>query len=169
MSGCAIGPDGQLLDASQITFYNDVDDDVPISGPGSIVTPAVARPGSPTAKIAGSRRPHRVVRPSTKARDPNNTESSIKRKSDNEPTAPRVLRKRKTSHAKFRTIDNDDSNSDYDGDEYSPSVNPEVSADDNHYEDSNSGHAGDTDIENDDSESAYASTRAMGDADRAVS
>jgi hypothetical protein len=169
MSGCTIGPDGQLLDASQITFYNDADDDVPISGPGSIVTPPVPRPGSPTAKIAGSRRPHRVLRPSTKARDPNNAESSIKRKSDNEPTTSRVPRKRKTGRAHFKTInDDDDSNGDSDGEEYSPSVNPADDHNEDHYEDSG-GHVGDTDVENDDSESAYASTRAMGDADRSVS
>ena len=26
---CAVGPDGQLLDASQIQFFHDVDDEIP--------------------------------------------------------------------------------------------------------------------------------------------
>ena len=29
--GCAIGPDGELLDASEIVFFNDPDDDEPIA------------------------------------------------------------------------------------------------------------------------------------------
>jgi len=32
-AGCAIGHNGKLLDASQITWYNDADNDTPISAP----------------------------------------------------------------------------------------------------------------------------------------
>ena len=28
---CAVGPDGQLLDTSKITWYNDPDDDMPMA------------------------------------------------------------------------------------------------------------------------------------------
>ena len=42
MSGCAIGADGQLLDASEIEFFNDVDDDMPISGLSNLPDEAVA-------------------------------------------------------------------------------------------------------------------------------
>jgi hypothetical protein len=48
-TGCAIGQKGNLLDTLEITFYNDVDDDMPISGP-SILTASVAqsKPGPST-------------------------------------------------------------------------------------------------------------------------
>jgi hypothetical protein len=36
--GCAQNPDGSLRDASEIEFFNDVEDTVPISGPSSSAT-----------------------------------------------------------------------------------------------------------------------------------
>jgi hypothetical protein len=88
MSGCAIGADGQLLDASQIQFFNDVDDVAPISGPSNMSTTATqtaaARPihplftgtHSPAHNVAGSRCTAHVSQPSTKACDPDNAEWS---------------------------------------------------------------------------------------------
>jgi hypothetical protein len=40
MSGCTVSKDGQLLNADQIQFYNDPNDDFPISGPGHPLTAA---------------------------------------------------------------------------------------------------------------------------------
>ena len=84
--GCAEDQDGCLLDATEIVWYNDADDDIPIapssSGAtkGSSCQPSAATAttldkyfaSSPTKKIAGSRRSTHVMRPSTKATDPNN-------------------------------------------------------------------------------------------------
>jgi hypothetical protein len=77
MAGCAVGPDGTLLNASQIIWFDDSDDVVPILGPSLLKPSPLPRPASrsPSPIIAGSRHPHRVLRPSAKARDPDNLES----------------------------------------------------------------------------------------------
>ncbi len=84
MSGCAIGADGCLLDASEIEFFNDVDDDTPISGPSNLpkrparpVHPLFTGIHSPALKVAGTRCTTHVSRPSTKVRDPDNAEGSV--------------------------------------------------------------------------------------------
>ncbi|KAI0038376.1 hypothetical protein FA95DRAFT_1613436, partial [Auriscalpium vulgare] len=88
---CAVGPDGRLLDASEITFYNDPDDENPL--PASItssMTPSSApavnafdiltcktaaqHPAAP--KVAGARRSGRVSRPSGRVRNPDNAAST---------------------------------------------------------------------------------------------
>jgi hypothetical protein len=57
---CAVGPDGQLLDASQIQFFNDGDDDTPLpssrltvssASDASTVLPRGPRTRIPAAKI----------------------------------------------------------------------------------------------------------------------
>ena len=71
---CAQGPDGHLLNADQIVWYNDADDDTPIAPPSSGATNASSGPltrepsaasattlnkyftPGPTQKVAGSRR-----------------------------------------------------------------------------------------------------------------
>ena len=72
MSGCAIGPDGTLLDASNIVWYHNADDDTPISAPPASAPRSDL--GPPVSKIAGSRRPQRTLRLSTKAHNPNSAE-----------------------------------------------------------------------------------------------
>ena len=76
MSDCAIGKDGQLLDASEIVFYHDPDDDTPISGPPASKGLVTVRLGPPAQILAGSRCPQRMLHPSTKVHDPNNVESA---------------------------------------------------------------------------------------------
>ena len=49
MSGCAVAPDGSLLDASEIEFFNDVDDNVPTSHPTSSCSLAAAASSSSIA------------------------------------------------------------------------------------------------------------------------
>ncbi|KAJ7829842.1 hypothetical protein B0H13DRAFT_2213484 [Mycena leptocephala] len=102
--GCAQNPDGSLRDASEIEFFNDVDDTVPISGP----SPSASRPVHPLftkvrpfERVAGVRRssPHprrssRTSRPSARAKDPNNAEAMAitttrKRKADDISTTSR--------------------------------------------------------------------------------
>jgi hypothetical protein len=82
--GCAQGPDGELLDASEITWYNDADSDEPISSSkhpaansGSSLHPrhsvtTIDHFFPPLQEISGSRRSARIPRPSTKSTDPDN-------------------------------------------------------------------------------------------------
>ena len=76
---CAVGTDGKLLDASQIVWYNDAEDSVPITpatvqaAPRTSSTPKAATlhaffktgtTGTPAVLVAGARRSSRVSRPS---------------------------------------------------------------------------------------------------------
>jgi len=89
MSGCAVAPDGSLLDASEIEFFNDVDDDVPISHPAPQCRLAAAASTSsiastvntldsffssrsPAAKVAGVCRTACASSPSAWIIDPDN-------------------------------------------------------------------------------------------------
>jgi hypothetical protein len=86
MAGCALGPEGNLLDTSQILWYNDSDDVMPILGPSLLKASPLPHPPShsPSPIIAGSCCTRQVLHPSAKARDPDNLESCIlvaKRKS----------------------------------------------------------------------------------------
>jgi hypothetical protein len=78
--GCAQGPDGCLLDASKITWYNDPDDSEPLP------TTSRTMHASPVTKIAGSRRSGRSLQPSARIRDPENaaTPLLLKCKPDND-------------------------------------------------------------------------------------
>ena len=83
---CALGTDGKLLDASQIHWFNDPDDDEPMA---SVSTSSTTQ--CPMAQVAttldsfitnvppAARRSTRAPRPSTKAIDPNNV-INLKRK-----------------------------------------------------------------------------------------
>lgn len=148
---CALAADGTLLDAEDITFYNDPDDDIPL--------PARPRPNgrtlhafftgadAPAVMVAGSRRSARVSHPSKRLVDPDNVEraSSSKR-----PRTRKILEH--DSEVEADDSDVDDGDKEVEG----SAVN------------SNDG-AGNTDMELDDeTEEAYASTKAMGDADREV-
>ncbi|KAJ6573228.1 hypothetical protein B0H10DRAFT_2105571 [Mycena sp. CBHHK59/15] len=80
--GCAQNPDGSLRDASEIQFFNDVDDQHPISGPlpartsSSGIHAFFTGAARPVGKVVGSRRSSRTSRPSARVTDPNNAEGS---------------------------------------------------------------------------------------------
>ncbi|KAF7326553.1 hypothetical protein MVEN_02608500 [Mycena venus] len=118
--GCAQNSDGSLKDASQIIFFNDVDDEHPISGPQSStprpLAPIFAPKGKPLGLVAGSRRPSRsprrsgrISRPSARLVDPDNAEvpqpataaTAAKRKAANNPSTaiPRKLPRVSTAAA----------------------------------------------------------------------
>lgn len=78
--GCAQNADGSLRDAKDIDFFEDRDDEHPISGPtasSSKVHPFFTGSAKPVGKVAGSRRSARKPQPSNRLTDPNNAESSV--------------------------------------------------------------------------------------------
>src|ERR1700722_6741464 len=88
-SGCAEGPDGHLLDASEITWYNDPNDSEPLP------TTSRTTRASPVPKTAGSRCPKRTLQPSAQLRDPENTamqSSRLKHKPDGDTSARKTKR-----------------------------------------------------------------------------
>jgi hypothetical protein len=147
---CALGLDGALLDAEHIAWYNDPDDTVPLPAPakppGQALHVFFSGAAAPAVLVAGSRRSARVSHPSKRLVDPDNAEraSSSKR--------PRT-----------RKILVYDSEVEGDGDVVEDMEDVEelaVGSDDA---------TGDTDVDLDDeAEEAYASTKAMSDADRKV-
>jgi hypothetical protein len=181
MSQCAIGADGQLLDASEIQFFNDVDDDTPISGPSNLPTPSswpihplFSGIHSPALNVAGSRRTARVSRPSTKVHDPDNAEGSgVAKRKATASSGRRNMRKvvidtdiesggdgntntdAQSNHTLGAATPDDQNATTEDGEsEYPPPIEADDSGD------------GDSAIAAD---MAYAQTKAMGDADRLVS
>ena len=76
MSNCAIGPDGSLKDASEIEWFNDADDEQPISVPVAKVSNPLhlffTGTAAPSVFVAGARRSARVPRPSMRILDPDN-------------------------------------------------------------------------------------------------
>jgi|ERR1700722_2155124 len=88
--GCAQGENGELLDTSKITWYNDADNDHPMppssamATRGSSVTTLDREPSAmtlerffknatPVKKVAGACRSAHIPHPSTKVTDPKNT------------------------------------------------------------------------------------------------
>jgi hypothetical protein len=76
---CALNADGTLKDASEITFFNDPDDEVPLPQPSSSTTSAkdafsiLLKAGrTPATVAAGSRRSGRPSKPSARIRDADN-------------------------------------------------------------------------------------------------
>ncbi|KAG1908156.1 uncharacterized protein F5891DRAFT_973648 [Suillus fuscotomentosus] len=72
---CALNPDGSLKDASDIKFYNDPDDNIPLPNvPSSSNTfPVLLKAGcTPAIVVAGSRRSGRPSKPSARIRDADN-------------------------------------------------------------------------------------------------
>ncbi|KAJ8457093.1 hypothetical protein ONZ45_g18454 [Pleurotus djamor] len=117
MEACARDADGNLLPASQINFFHDPDDPVPISGPDADTQPAgssrrssVDRPPPPihplfsnatrAQVVGGARRASgRTLRPSARLIDPNNAEvqsGTGKRKAGD--TSPSLTRRRIFRH-----------------------------------------------------------------------
>ncbi len=82
---CAVGPNGNLLDASQIVWFNDPDDDKPMAP----ATSSTAQPqvsvmmlDSYITKVPAVHQSTRAPHPSTKAINPNNI-MALKRKPSN--------------------------------------------------------------------------------------
>ena len=152
MSDYAVGPNGNLLNASDIVWYNDPDDVAPISTPRGLSNQ------SPSPKIAGSHRPPRAVRPSIKASDPNNTKSTKVRKCKPEGTQGTRRVSRKVAQANTRRSSDDEHtvpvSADSDNSEHSADTHPEQDDQDN---------AG-----NVEANAAYTATKLMGDTDRQV-
>jgi hypothetical protein len=167
--GCAQDADGNLLSPSKIKWFNDVDDETPISG--ATVAPASCLSTSSKLKPAtlmryfasadltapGARRSGRATRPSTKVIDLDNAEShgfsatsGVKCKAN--PAGDMQ------QHRRVRTVTEgtDDEGSYGDDSQNEDDVEPTEKAT--------------TDEEDlDDPEASYASTKALGDADREVS
>src|SRR5437870_4787210 len=85
--GCARGTDGLLKDASDIDFYHDPNDSVPLlrvsaSGnpPQNAFSHLLSAGKAPTVKIAGTRHTSRISKPSGKLRDVDNISASTSRK-----------------------------------------------------------------------------------------
>jgi hypothetical protein len=116
---CAVGSDGKLLDASQITWYNDPDDDEPMAPTTAATTTAVQRNLSATTldsflskapaaeNMAESRRSTRAIRPSMKVVDPDNA-MALKRKPSRSTTAKPARRLRQVSPSPDLTDSNDE-------------------------------------------------------------
>ena len=139
---CAVAPDGTLLDASQILWFNDPDDDKPMVTATSLTAqhhvPATMLDSFFTKVPPAARRSTRAPRPSTKAIDPNNL-MALKRK-------PSI-----TAMAK-------------------PSCHPHHNSPDCEEDKATEPELTDTDDDNSvDPDAAYKETKALGDADREVS
>ncbi|KAF7372131.1 hypothetical protein MVEN_00072000 [Mycena venus] len=91
---CAVGPDGQLLPASEIIFYNDPDDDHPLPPVKTSSTKATN-----ITEFFQRRSSSRISRPSARVSDPNNAESALKRKAPWDLDQPRSFARAHTSHA----------------------------------------------------------------------
>jgi hypothetical protein len=160
---CAVGTDGKLLDESEIVWYNDAEDSIPIapftqrpsdSAPSTSSAPKATtlhtffKGGStPAIFVAGGRRSSRVSKPSKRILDANNAEPA------HAETSKRARIARKKAESESDPEDSDASESE-----------DEASA----IHASNAG--ADTDVEMDSitAEDAYALTKAMGDQDRKV-
>src|ERR1700722_11939833 len=125
--GCAQGPNGELLDASQIEWYHDPDDHLPMApssatesraqdpianvateGTEMTVMQSSCQPSAatlnkffsnvpPAEKTAGSRRSGHALRPSAKVADPNNV--ALKCKSSSNPGSHPCYRAHHAHHA----------------------------------------------------------------------
>ena len=142
---CAVGSDGNLLDASQIVWFNDPDDDQPIAPTFSSaqhqasVSRTVTTLDSfvtkvPPAACQSTHAPH----PSTKAIDPDNI-MALKRKSSNTEAG------KPSSHPRHASPDHEE--------DEATEPDPMDGEDDNLV----------------DPDAAYEETKALGDADREVS
>jgi hypothetical protein len=137
---CALGPDGKLLDASQIKWYNDADNDEPMASATTSSTTqhqAMTTLDTFITKAPAARRSTHAPRPSTKAIDPDNV-MNLKRKPSNmatgKPSRPR--------HTSPDREEDDETEPDPTDPEDDDPVKPDI---------------------------AYEETKALGDADREVS
>jgi hypothetical protein len=179
MPGCTVASDGTLLDESQIDFYNDPDDDVPISGPHhapstsssvssmcSSTLDAFFTSREPAAVIAGVRRTSHTSKPSARARDTTNAL-----------LAPSTHQKRKAEgvakprHVTRKVVQDSDGSAELsDSEDRSGFAKASDNEDtDAAYDDAGEDAGEATDVGDDDAITAYEMTRAMGDHDREVS
>ena len=171
---CAVAADGSLLDASQIIFYNDPDDETPLpkdpnSESNSATTSTHLHPffrGDPApSKIAGSRRSTCVARPSARITDPNNLEASVTRKRSATVTTSAEGSLRAARRAKLTGSDEEsEDDNELDVAEVYTGDDNDVGTSDAMTEEEGVGDS--TDVEH--AEEAYCTTKAMGDADRQV-
>jgi len=160
---CALAPDGNLLDASEIVWVNDPDDLMPtahiqqagvdttaLPPKSSVSNPFFRGDPPPAVMIAGSRCSACVPRPSKRALDPDNVER------------PDVLKRPCPSRQKHVVeSDSDEHDEDCLGDDNRNGTDTEGGIE----TDIDSEVA---DIDSESVEEAYATTKAMGDADREV-
>ena len=159
MPGCAIGPNGNLLNAEDIQWYEDVDSSEPINlatTPSSSITTAntstTIHPffhGVATACHSG-----RMTHPFNRITDPDNAVATHKHKASCSMAAGRRINHKVTVNDKGSSDGSETS-------DYEPDVAelPAASSDKD---------AGETEQDKD-TDISYASTKAMGDADHEVS
>ncbi|KAJ7767712.1 hypothetical protein B0H16DRAFT_1453332 [Mycena metata] len=128
--GCAQNFDGSLRDAADIVFYQDRDDEHPISAPAASSSTRKIHgfftgATKPVGKVAGSRRSARTSQPSGRLTDPNNAESSVsagKRKA-----APTAATSRQPKVARRSAATPSDSEPDSEGED--PAENSDAAED----------------------------------------
>ena len=147
----ALAADGTLLDASQIVFYNDPDDDIPLptgsNNSESALVPVVSS------------------RPSARALDPNNLEASVTRKRSATMTVSKDDSVRAARRAKVSMgdeVEDEQDRDDLDDEEVDEEVQESMG-------DEEAETAGSISTDNEEAEEAYTATKAMGDSDRRVS
>ncbi|KAF8433262.1 isoprenoid synthase domain-containing protein [Boletus edulis BED1] len=100
---CAVGPDGQLLDASQIQCFHDLDDEIPLLPVPSTSLKLWIPPAGRAVTTAGSCQVgHRVSKPSFCLTNSNNAATSLRISSSNEPVAHQgsILDKNTNKHGR---------------------------------------------------------------------
>ena len=172
MSDCAVGPDGKLLDAKDIEWYEDVDSSELINKattPSSITTtnsstaihPFFSGGPAPAVVVAGAHRSGHATCPSNRITDPDNAKASSLA-TTHKCKASSSMRTGRRINCKV-AVNDEGSTDGSEIDDYEPDVaeHPATASD-------NEADEADTEPE-EDTNLAYASTKAMGDADREVS
>lgn len=100
---CAIGSDGQLLEADKIPWFNDPDDELPLPSPPAAST---STRRIPVTIVAGYRRTGRISHPSRCLVDPDNAEatSSTRKRKVSATNAELGLPLRKVSRLSLASI-----------------------------------------------------------------
>jgi len=154
----ALAADGTLLDASQIVFYNDPDDDIPLPTGSN-------NSESDLVPVVSSRRSGRVTRSSARALDPNNLEASVTRKRSATMTVSKDDSVRAARRAKVSMgdeVEDEQDRDDLDDEEVDEEVQESMG-------DEEAETPGSISTDNEEAEEAYTATKAMGDSDRRVS
>jgi hypothetical protein len=166
MSNSAVNANGILKDASEIEWYHDPDDDMPISphpessskalppGPHTLDS-FVGSHRMPATVVAGSRRSGRPIKPSAKVREA--ASSAIPAKHSGTTTMPPATKRPLVSATSSSTIGDNDGGSDDDND----------NDDDGDKDGSFVADSGDEEAK--EAEEAYQQIKAFGDADQDVS
>jgi hypothetical protein len=107
--GCAVGPDGKLLDASEIDWFRDRDDVEPMVPANTSSTVQTSLDAFLTeAPAPSARRSNRVPQPSAKAIDPNNAMATKRKLSGAQtPNPSRRLRQASPEHEDNRPTEPD--------------------------------------------------------------